>query len=503
MSRDDARVLGDLTPEQVRVRFPPSPTGNLHVGAVRSALFNWAFARHYGGTLVLRVEDTDAGRNLPESYQGLYDSLTWLGLTWDEGPGVGGPYAPYIQSERGDLYADVVARLLDGGHAYHCYCTREEIEAREAARPAGTPSGYDGFCRTVATERAAELERLDTPSVIRMRVPDGEIGFDDLVRGPISFAAAHVPDFVLVRASGDPLYTLVNPVDDSLMQITHVLRGEDLLPSTPRQIVLYRALAEIGVGSGRTPAFGHLPSVLGEGNRKLSKRDQGSGLAEYQRLGYLPEGLLNYLALLGWAIADDRDVFTRAELVEAFDVLRVNANPARFDAKKCEAINAAHIRLLAPEDLVTQLVPFLVRSGLVTDPPTPAEQERLAAAAPLVQERISTLSEAAEMLAFLFRRDADIAIEPDAGLKPDSVPALDAAEAALRDLAPFDRTGIEAALRAALVERLGLKPRLAFAPVRAALTGRRISPPLFESIELLGRDATLARIDAARASLGA
>ncbi len=501
--RADARVLGDLAPEQVRVRFPPSPTGNLHVGAVRSALFNWAFAHHYGGTFVLRVEDTDAGRNLAESYQGLYDSLSWLGLTWDEGPGVGGPHAPYIQSERGDIYRDVVARLLDSGHAYRCYCTREEIEAREAARPSGAPSGYDGFCRDLGAERVAELERVGAPAVVRMRVPDGEIGFDDLVRGPISFAGAHVPDYVLVRASGDPLYTLVNPVDDSLMQITHVLRGEDLLPSTPRQVVLYRALAEIGVGSGRTPVFGHLPSVLGEGNRKLSKRDQGSGLAEYQRLGYLPEGLLNYLALLGWAIADDRDVFSREEMVEAFDVLRVNANPARFDAKKCEAINAAHIRLLAADDLVAQLVPFLVGAGLVADPPTPEEQERLAAAAPLVQERISTLAEAVDMLAFLFRRDADIAIEPDAGLKPDSAPALDAAEAALRDLAPFDRTGIEAALRAALVERLGLKPRLAFAPVRAALTGRRISPPLFESIELLGRDSTLARIDAARAALDA
>ena len=502
-ARDDARVLGDLAPEQVRVRFPPSPTGNLHVGAVRSALFNWAFARHYGGTFVLRVEDTDAGRNLPESYQGLYHSLTWLGLHWDEGPGVGGPYAPYIQSERGEIYRGVVVQLLDSGHAYRCYCTREEIEAREATRPAGAPSGYDGFCRDLPGDRVTELERLGTPSVVRMRVPDGPIAFDDLVRGPISFAGEHVPDYVIVRASGDPLYTLVNPVDDSLMRITHVLRGEDLLPSTPRQLVLYDALTAIGVGSGRTPVFGHLPSVLGEGNRKLSKRDRGSGLAEYQQQGYLPEGLANYLALLGWAIAEDRDVFTLAEMVEAFDILRVNANPARFDAKKCEAINASHIRLLDPKELAERLVPFLVRAGLVADPPTADQQQRLEAATPLIQERISTLSEAVDMLAFLFRRDAEILIEPDAGLTADSVPVLEAAEAALRELPEFGHADVEGALRRALIEGLGLKPRLAFAPIRAALTGRRISPPLFESIELLGRESTLARIDAARVAVDA
>jgi glutamyl-tRNA synthetase len=501
--RDDAPVLGDLAPEQVRVRFPPSPTGNLHVGAVRTALFNWAFARHWGGTFVLRIEDTDTVRNLANSAQGVVDALLWLGLSWDEGPGVGGPYGPYVQSERFEIYADVVTKLLAGGMAYRCYCTREEIEAREAARPSGSPSGYDGFCRDLGSARIAELEALATPSVVRMRVPQGEIRFDDLVRGPIRFAGEHVPDYVIVRANGDPLYTLVNPVDDSLMRITHVLRGEDLLPSTPRQIVLYQALAGIGVGSGRTPRFGHLPSVLGEGNRKLSKRDKGSGLAEYQRLGYLPEGLANYLALLGWAIAEDRDIFTLAEMVEAFDIQRVNANPARFDPKKCEAINAAHIRLLAPKELAEQLVPFLVRAGLVSDPPQPVEQELLEAATPLIQERISTLSEAVDMLGFLFRADADIVIDPDAGLSASSGPALDAATEALSALSRFDRAAIEQVLRAALVDGLGLKPRLAFAPVRAAITGRRISPPLFESIELLGRDATLARLASARASLDA
>jgi len=501
--RDDSSVLGDLRPEQVRVRFPPSPTGNLHVGNVRSALFNWAFARHFGGTFVLRIEDTDAGRNLEESYTGLLDSLTWLGLDWDEGPVKGGPYGPYIQSERGSIYSRVVERLLEAGSVYRCYCTREEIEARQSALPAGAPSGYDGFCRDLGPDRRRELEDLDTPAVVRMRVPDAPIEFDDLVRGPIRFAPEHVPDYVLVRANGEPLYTLVNPVDDSLMEITHVLRGEDLLPSTPRQIVLYQALAAIGLGSGRTPVFGHLPTVLGEGNRRLSKRDLGSGLQEYRERGYLPEALLNYLALLGWAIAEDRDVFGLAEMVQAFDIRRVNANPARFDAKKCEAINASHIRALDPAELTRHLLPFLAEAGLVDDPSRPEQAQLLSAATPLVQERMNTLSEVVDMLGFLFREDGDIVVDPSAGLTAESDATLAAAAEGLRSLETFDHAAIEAALRAALVEGLGLKPKLAFGPVRAAITGRRISPPLFESIELLGRTSALARIEAARASLAA
>ena len=499
--RDDTAVLGDFAPEQVRVRFPPSPTGNLHVGNVRSALFNWVFARHYGGTFLLRVEDTDTGRNLAESYQVLYDSLRWLGLDWDEGPGVGGAYGPYIQSERGEIYRGVVAKLLDAALAYRCYCTREEIEAREAARPAGSASGYDGFCRDLGPARIAELEALTASSVVRMRVPDSDIGFDDLIRGPVKFAAAHVPDYVIVRANGEPLYTLVNPVDDSLMEITHVLRGEDLLSSTPRQIVLYEALRKVGVGSGRTPIFGHLPTVLGEGNRRLSKRDKGAGLADYQVQGYLPAALLNYLALLGWAIAEDRDIFTMEEMIAAFDIRRVNANPARFDARKCEAINAAHIRLLPVEELTQRLVPFFVRAGLVSDPPLPDERAILEAATPLIQERMNTLAEAVDLLAFLFVADAKLTRADDAGLAAEAGPALAAAAAALAALPVFETSAIEAALRTALVEGLGLKPRLAFGPVRAAVTGRRISPPLFESLELLGRDSTLARLETAAASL--
>ncbi|HET9648254.1 MAG TPA: glutamate--tRNA ligase [Microlunatus sp.] len=501
MNEED--VLGGIAPEQVRVRFPPSPTGNLHVGNVRSALFNWVFAKHYGGTFVLRIEDTDAARNLEHAYDVVYDSLNWLGLSWDEGPGVGGPYGPYLQTERLAVYAGVVPRVLEAGHAYRCYCTREEIEAREAARPKGAPSGYDGFCRDLGAEAVAAYEAEGRSSVVRMRVGEDPITFRDLVRGEVTFAPEHVPDFVIVRSNGDPLYTLVNPVDDSLMKITHVLRGEDLLPSTPRQIVVYRALNAIGIGNGSVPIFGHLPTVLGEGNRRLSKRDKGSGLAEYQERGFLPQALLNYLALLGWAIAEDRDIFTLEEMVDAFDIRRVNANPARFDPKKCEAINAAHIRLLDADELTERLVPFFVSAGLVSDPPLPDEAALLAAAAPLVQERIQTLSEAVDMLAFLFIADDQLTIDDAVAPGADAAPVLVAATAALERVEPFRHPEIEVALRGALIQDLGLKPKFAFGPVRAAVTGRRISPPLFESLELLGRASALARLSAAAANLQA
>ena len=502
-ARDDFAVLGDLAPGQVRVRFPPSPTGNLHVGNVRSALFNWVFARHYGGTFVLRVEDTDAGRNLEESYQGLYDSLSWLGLNWDEGPLVGGPYGPYIQTERGDIY---------------------RRGRRQAARgQAGVsmllhPGGDRGAGGGSADGRAVGLRRVlpqpQRAADLGIGCAVGSVGGTDAgtrcrycLRRPGPWASARLrprtcPTYVIVRSNGEPLYTLVNPLDDSLMEITHVLRGEDLLPSTPRQIVLYDALSQIGVGSGRTPTFGHLPTVLGEGNRRLSKRDKGSGLAEYQQKGYLPEALLNYLALLGWAIAEDRDVFAIAEMVEAFDIRRVNANPARFDARKCEAINAAHIRLLPADELTANLIPFFAAAGLIGEPARPEEHDRLAAATPLIQERINTLSEAVSLLAFLFLPDDKITIAADAGLSADSIPTLRAAYDALTAVPEFDHASVEAALRTALVQDLGLKPRLAFGPVRAAITGSRISPPLFESIELLGRASTLARIAAALALLG-
>ncbi|MGH3367918.1 MAG: glutamate--tRNA ligase [Nocardioidaceae bacterium] len=490
-------VLGDVQPHDVRVRFPPSPTGNLHVGNVRSALFNWVFARHYGGSLVLRIEDTDVARNSEASVEYLMRSLEWLGIDWDEGPGVGGPHAPYRQSERFDRYADIADRLLQAGRAYHCYCSVEELdERRERARAQGRTPGYDGHCRALTPDQVARFRAESREPVLRFRMPDHTITFDDLVRGEISFEPDHVPDFVLVRANGHPLYTLVNPVDDALMQITHVLRGEDLLSSTPRQIALYDALAAIGVGN-RTPRFGHLPIVLGEGNRRLSKRDPGSGLDEYRECGFLPEGLLNYLALLGWAIAEDRDIFSIPEMVQAFDVRRVNPNPARFDLRKCEAINAAHLRTLSEQELADRMVPYLQQVGLLAADLTDAEQATLLAAAPLVQERMTVLGEAVQMLGFLFVPENDFRVDPDDAAKvltEDGLAVVKASHAALEPLPEWTTEAIETALRQALVEQMGLKPRHAFGPVRVAVTGRRVSPPLFESLELLGRARSLRRL---------
>jgi len=492
-------VLGAIAAKDVRVRFCPSPTGNPHVGLVRTALFNWAFARHHGATLVFRIEDTDVARDSEESYRALLDSLHWLGLHWDEGPEVGGPFGPYRQSQRYDLYRDVAAKLLAEGFAYHCYCSQEELEARrEAARAAGRPSGYDGHCRTLTAEQVAAYVAEGRQPVLRLRMPDTSLTFDDLVRGEITVQAPDLFDYVLVRANGHPLYTLVNPVDDALMRITHVLRGEDLLSSTPRQLVLHGALGSIGVGSGVLPRFGHLPYVMGEGNKKLSKRDPESALALYRERGFLPAGLLNYLALLGWSIGDDREIFTFDEMAAAFDIRRVNPNPARFDLKKAEAVNGVWLRQLSPDELARRLLPYLQEAGHIEADPEPEVMETLFAAAPLVQERMTVLTEGVEMLAFLF--PDDFQVDPaDAAkvLTPDASSTLEAALEALDDITAWEAGAIENALRAALVDKLGLKPKNAFAPVRVAVTGRRVSPPLFESLDLLGADRTLSRLRAA------
>jgi glutamyl-tRNA synthetase len=470
------------------------------VGLIRTALFNWAHARHSGGTFVFRIEDTDAARDSEQSYRHLLDSLRWLGLDWDEGPEVGGPNGPYRQSERHDVYRDVAARLLESGHAYESFSTNEEVDARRRAVGQDPKLGYDNHDRSLTDAQKAAFRGEGRTPVLRLRMPDEDLAWTDLVRGEVRFAAGAVPDFVLVRGNGVPLYPFVNPVDDALMGITDVLRGEDLLPSTPRQLALYAALTDIGVAAG-APRFGHLPLVTGEGTRKLSKRDPTSNLDVYRERGFLPEGLVNYLALLGWSIAEDRDVFSPAELAEAFDVTRVSANPARFDLKKAEAINATHLRALPVEDFVSRVVPFLSAAGLVADPPT-AEQDRLLRAiAPLAQERMIVLSEAVGLLAFLFVDDVEI--DPAAADKQlaggDAVAVLEAAEAALRDLPDFSTAAIEQALKEALVEGLGRKPRQAFGPVRVAVSGRTVSPPLYESIELLGRERTLRRLQAAHA----
>jgi glutamyl-tRNA synthetase len=473
----------------------------VHVGLMRTALFNWAHARHTGGTFVFRIEDTDASRDSEESYRHLLDCLRWLGLEWDEGPEVGGPHGPYRQSERHEIYADVAAKLLAAGHAYESFSTNEEVEARRLAAGQDPKLGYDNADRFLTDEQKAAFRAEGREPVLRLKMPDDDLVWDDLVRGEIRFAAGSVPDFVLVRANGVPLYPFVNPVDDALMGITDVLRGEDLLPSTPRQIALYRALTDIGVASG-TPRFGHLPYVTGEGSKKLSKRDPQSNLDVYRDRGFLPEGFANYLALLGWSIAEDRDIFSMAEMVEAFDVTRVSANPARFDLKKAEAINATHLRALPVDEFVERVVPFLAGAGLVADRPTPEQAETLRAIAPLAQERLIVLSDAVGLLRFLFVDDLTWDLE-DSGVRKQLLDAsaprvLEAAASALGDLADWTTPAIEEALKSALVDGLGLKPRQAFGPVRVAVSGRPVSPPLYESIELLGRERTLRRLQAAR-----
>ncbi len=487
----------DLT-SPVRVRFCPSPTGTPHVGLIRTALFNWAYARHMGGTLVFRIEDTDAKRDSEESYQQLLEALRWLGIGWDEGVEVGGPHEPYRQSERGGIYQDVLAQLKEAGYVYEAFSTPEEVEARHREAGRDPKLGYDNYDRDLSAEQIAQYRAEGREPVLRFRMPDEDITFTDVVRGDITFAAGSTPDFVVARANGQPLYTLVNPVDDALMEITHVLRGEDILSSTPRQIGLYRALHAIGVARYQ-PAFGHLPYVMGEGNKKLSKRDPESNLFLHRDRGFTPEGLLNYLALLGWSLSADEDIFTVDQLVENFDIHDVLGNPARFDVKKAEAINGTHIRALEAQDFRDRLVPYLQALGVVGESLTDREARLLDGGAPLVQERIALLAEGADMLSFLFTADDELVIEDKAfsGLGEGVEETLAASREALDAIADEHWTteSVEAALRHALIEKLELKPRKAFGAVRSAISGRRISPPLFESIELLGRAATLARID--------
>ena len=499
-------ATGTGTDPGVRVRFPPSPTGDPHVGMVRSALFNYAFARHYGGAFVFRIEDTDAARNTDASYRSLLDTMRWMGFDWDEGPEVGGPYGPYRQSERGGIYADVAARLQAAGYAYDCYCTAEELEAaRERATAEKRTPGYEGTCRSLTPEQIAAHQSAGRSSVLRFRMPDKPLVWNDLVRGEISFAPENVPDYVLVRADGSPLYPLVNPVDDALMKITHVLRGEDLLSSTPRQIPLHEALIELGF-SDRVPEFGHLPYVMGEGNKKLSKRDPEASFSYYLKQGFLPEGLLNYLGLLGWSFGDDQEIFTKREMIARFDGTRISANPARFDLKKCEAVNATHLRMLAAEDLAKRILPYLEDAGLLKgDGPVghranDHEWQTLLATIPLIQERMVVLSDAVGMVGFLFTPEDRFAVdEADAAkvLTADAAPVLNAALATLESLPEWTSAAIDEALRSALIDGLALKPKVAFTAIRVAVTGRRVSPPLFESLELLGRDRTLARLRAA------
>jgi glutamyl-tRNA synthetase len=478
----------------VRVRFAPSPTGDLHVGNIRTALFDWAYARHTGGQFIFRIEDTDRERVTDEYIQAAIDTLKWLGLTWDEGPEVGGPYGPYLQSQRLDIYAEWAAKFLAQGDAYYCYCSSEELEERrEAQRKANVAPGYDGKCRTISPEDLARYTAEGRKPVLRMQMPDGSTTFTDSIRGEVTFDHNFVPDFVLVRGDGSPLYTLAVAVDDVLMKVTHVLRGEDLLSSTPRQIRVYQAM---GVKPEDYPTFAHLPFVMGQDNAKLSKRNGEVSIAWYRDRGFLPEAICNYLALLGWSPGEDRENVTMQELTELFTVERVHSSPARFDMKKLEAINGDKIRLLSLEDLLNRSLPFLQKANVIDG--TDAEIAVVKSALPLIQERIATLAEVVPMLRFLFATKFEV--DPDSAPKiqdEQSQAVLTKTNEVLQAVVDWDHATLESVLRVALIEEMGLKPRIAFGAVRIAVTGSHISPPLFESMELLGRERSLERINSA------
>lgn len=484
----------DNKAKEVRVRFAPSPTGDLHVGNIRTALFDWAYARHTGGKLIFRIEDTDRERVTDEYIARAIETLRWLGLQWDEGPEVGGPYGPYLQSQRLDIYTEWAQRFLKNGDAYYCYCSTEELEQRrEKQRELNQAPGYDGKCRSLTEAERSAFEAQGRKPVIRMRMPDGETKFNDLIRGEVVFEHKYVPDFVLMRADGSPLYTLAVAVDDVLMKVTHVLRGEDLLSSTPRQIRVYQAM---NVKPEDYPLFAHLPFVMGQDNAKLSKRNGEVSIAWYREQGFLPEAICNYLALLGWSPGDDRENITMQELVELFTVERVNSSPARFDMKKLEAINGDKIRALSIDDFLSRALPFLIKDGVVNG--SDSEVAIIRAALPIIQERIARMNEVTAMLKFLFV-DA-VEFESEAAAKIAEEPSQHVIKKALEtllELSDWKHDQIEAKLRAALLDEMGLKPRLAFGPVRIAVTGSHISPPLFESMELLGKERSIARLKAA------
>ncbi len=472
---------------EVRVRFAPAPTGELHVGGARTALYNWLFARGRGGRFILRIEDTDPERSREEWVEAILASLRWLGLDWDEGPQVGGDFGPYRQSLRLALYREKAEELKERGLAYPCYCTPAELEARRReALSRGASPGYDGRCRNLSVEERKALEREGRRPALRFRVPPGRTSFRDIIRGEVSFSHEDLEDFVILRSDGLPTYLLAAAVDDALMRITHVIRGEDLLPATPRQILLLEAMG------AKPPEYAHLPLLVGPDRQPLSKRHGATSVDWYRQAGYLPEALLNYLALLGWSYDGVREEFTLEELVSLFDLERVGKNPAAFDMDKLTAFNARALRRLSDAEFARRALPFLERSGLGLEG---SGMETLERAAPLVKERVSRLDQVPSLLEFLFI-EAEYDEEAEKVLREAPPELLPAVLEALEGLGIWERGAIEAALRR-VQQELGLTPRAAFQPIRAAVTFRTVSPPLFESVELLGRERTLKRLKTA------
>lgn len=487
-----------MTQTPARLRVAPSPTGDPHVGTAYMSLFNKAYAEATGGKFVLRIEDTDRARYVADSEQQIFDTLRWLGLSWDEGPDVGGPYAPYRQSERLDTYRPFVEQLLASGHAYYCWCSPERLAQLRADQQAAKASvtGYDRLCLGLTRDERAALPGFSETPVVRMLIPDdAPLSFPDVIRGEVS--APRPDDQVILKADGFPTYHLAVVVDDHLMGITHVVRGEEWISSTPKHILLYRFL-------GLTPpAFAHMPLLRNTDKSKISKRkNPAARLMWFREQGYLPEALRNFLQLLAYPPVGETEVATFEEFVAGFDWAKVNTVGPIFDLKKLDWLNGEYIRAMSAEELAARIVEHLRFTGQWVDP-DPAKVELLRKATPLIQERLAVLSDALPKLAFLFTPDADLVVADDARaqLGNDAGEVLDASIAALEELGPFGADEIQAALRAVLVDGLGLKPRFAFGPVRVGITGSRVSPPLFESIELLGRESSLTRLRALRSSL--
>ncbi len=446
----------------MRLRFAPSPTGYLHIGSARTALYNWLLARSAGGTFILRIEDTDRSRSTEEAILAIMEDLRWLGLDWDEGPDVGGPYGPYRQTERMDIYRRAAEGLLEEGKAYRCGCrTGEKCRCRE-----GRPS--------------------EGPQAIRFRVEEGETAFDDAIMGPISFDNSSIEDFVLLRSDGTATYHLAVVVDDVSMAVTHVIRGADHISNTPKQILLYRALGK------EPPVFAHMPLTVGSDGKPLSKRHGDVALSRYRELGFLPEAMINYFALLGWSLDDSTTIMDRRTLLANFSLDRVSRNPGNWDMNKLTWMNGQHIMRLDGDDLAARLEPFMVGAGLMSSGDRDS-MKLLERAVPLIRERIKLLSEAPALLAFLFREVSPetSSLELIKGEAPLRV--LEEAERRLASLEPFAAPLIEEALRGMAAE-MGMKPRDAFQPLRLAVTGSRVSPPLFESMELVGKERCLKRI---------
>jgi glutamyl-tRNA synthetase len=468
---------------EVRTRFAPSPTGYLHIGGVRTALYSWLFARRYGGRFVLRIEDTDVARNTPEAVQAIFDGMRWVGLHWDEGPDVGGPFGPYRQSERLEIYKEQAERLLHEGHAYRCYATQEE---KEAARAAFVAQGgkAEGFVFESPWRERGEGD-LSTPHVIRWKTPkQGATGWDDLVRGHLEIPNQQLQDFVLMRGDGMPLYNFACVVDDLGMKISHVVRGEEHIMNTAPQILMYRALG------AEPPHFAHCPVILAQNGQKLSKRFASVSVKEYEEQGYLPDAMLNYLVRLGWSHGD-QELFSRAELIEKFDFEHVGAGGAKYDLKKLAAVQSEHLRLLEPAEIAARAYPFLRARGLdvATDDP------RLVSAFASVRVRASTLVDAAERVDFYFR---DAPVMDEASVKKFLIPAaaahLESFVAIARAAEPFTEAELEARVNAWMQEQSVTMKDYAQA-VRVALTGRSAAPGLYEIMMVLGREQSVARLE--------